>query len=57
MKEMMMSFDHISLKFVRRSANQTAHSLARESVSLTDCKEWCLYPPDFICNVLYSDLN
>lgn len=40
-----------SVKFVRRSANIAAHSIAREAISLTERKEWGLIP-SFLSHVI-----
>lgn len=56
-KDTLSLFSHVSISFVKRSANRIAHLLAGESVSLSDCKEWLYHPPNFICNALFSDMN
>lgn len=56
-KDIMSCFSHLSFSFVRRSANQAAHMIARESVSRTSCMEWFSNPPLFLRDVLALDLN
>nr|GMD06060.1 uncharacterized protein LOC109186215 [Ipomoea batatas] len=55
-KNLMSSFTHVFLSFTKRSANQAAHKLARQSVSIADQLEWFTHPPPIICNVLASDI-
>lgn len=56
-KEMMSDFSHISISFVKRSANMAAHLLARESILMSDRTVWVDNQPSFIVNALYVDLN
>ncbi|XP_019167154.1 PREDICTED: uncharacterized protein LOC109162903 [Ipomoea nil] len=44
-KNLMSMFAHSSLVFVKRSANQAAHLLVRQSVSVSGCSEWFMNPP------------
>lgn len=53
-KEIAMHFIHLNFLFVKRSANQVAHTLARHVVSLSGCMEWFSIPP-FILDVLRLD--
>lgn len=55
-KYIVKCFNHISISFVKRSANQSAHKLAREAVYMSDCREWMFTPPPFICNSILRDL-
>ncbi|XP_019152214.1 PREDICTED: uncharacterized protein LOC109149045 [Ipomoea nil] len=55
-KDSLSAFAHCCISFAKRSANRTAHLLARESVSLSERKEWTSVPPSFICNALSYDL-
>lgn len=55
-KDSLSNFAHCSISFVKRSANRTAHLLARESLSMSERMEWVFHPPSFICNVLSQDL-
>lgn len=43
-----------SVYFVRRSMNITAHTLAGEASSMSDCKEW-FSMPSFLNDVIISD--
>ncbi|XP_074352647.1 uncharacterized protein LOC141691791 [Apium graveolens] len=45
-----------SIRFVRRSANIAAHTIAREASSVSDCVEWTSVP-HFLSGVLSHDLN
>lgn len=44
-KDIAKRFNNINISFVKRSANQSAHKLARTAVSMSDCGEWFLPPP------------
>ncbi|XP_031127768.1 uncharacterized protein LOC116029864 [Ipomoea triloba] len=48
-------FQCISFMFVKRSANTTAHLLAREAVFIADCIIWASLPPSFLYDVLTLD--
>lgn len=43
--------------FVRRSANEAAHSLAMVALSMSGREEWVDTPPQSISDVLYLDSN
>lgn len=45
-----------SVHFVKRSANITAHRIAREAIYMSDRKEWNLIP-SFLINVISQILN
>lgn len=55
-KDMLKQLSNVSISFAKRSANRVAHMLARGSFSMSDCMEWTLVPPTFICNDLVLDL-
>lgn len=50
-------FSDINVHFVRRSANQSAHALAREAGLCSDLQEWSLDPPGFLLSLIHSDLH
>lgn len=45
------------VSFVRRSANQAAHVLARASVSMTGPGVWYFSPPSIVNDTLRIDLE
>nr|GLL40618.1 uncharacterized protein LOC109164833 [Ipomoea trifida] len=55
-RDLLRSFSRTFISFVKRSANRAAHLVAREALSLSDCRVWTDHPPSFLCNVLSSDL-
>lgn len=51
-RELMKHFQEVSVKFVNRSANMSAHMLAQATYSTSGPQEWLVNPPDFIiCNL------
>ncbi|XP_050223218.1 uncharacterized protein LOC126673217 [Mercurialis annua] len=48
---------NVKVYFVYRSANSVAHSLARSTSSMSGRRVWSDDPPEFLLNVLLSDLN
>ncbi|VFQ59793.1 unnamed protein product [Cuscuta campestris] len=56
-KTLMSEFYSVSLSFVRRSANEVAHLLARASDFMHDLLEWDDTPPTIICDVLQKELR
>lgn len=56
-KEMCLAIDVSRIHFVRSSANQVAHCLARASDSVSDAQVWEGSPPNFLCNSLLFDLQ
>lgn len=48
--------DEVLVVFVRRSANITAHLLARAANSMSGSRDWHEHAPDFIRHVIASDL-
>nr|XP_016455041.1 PREDICTED: uncharacterized protein LOC107779186 [Nicotiana tabacum] len=56
-KELMRDFTSISLYFVKRSAKQRAHMLARAASSMSDAMEWIVHPLSLIHDVITSDMN
>ncbi|CAI9760115.1 unnamed protein product [Fraxinus pennsylvanica] len=49
-------FPHLKFRWVRRSANQVAHTLAKTAESLHAIVEWFYFPPSFLSSVLIADL-
>ena len=47
----------IKISFVKRSANQVTHCLAKASVFWSEYKKWLIEPPSFVINVLNFDLQ
>lgn len=47
--------NELSIQYVRRSANQVAHALARASDSLSDSNVWGAEPPNFLISALLRD--
>ncbi|KAL2493724.1 uncharacterized protein Fot_37481 [Forsythia ovata] len=47
---------NLKFNWVRRSANQVAHTLAKTASSLHGVADWSHSPPLFIANVLLDDL-
>ena len=54
--ESIKQFEDVLVRFVPRSANEIAHLLARVSRSMSDLKEWDSVAPNFLSDVLSSDL-
>ncbi|XP_019185981.1 PREDICTED: uncharacterized protein LOC109180726 [Ipomoea nil] len=55
-KEVASQIPDVIFYFARRSANRATHALAREAVSLSGCGEWYHEPPQFLVDILSSDL-
>nr|GMD79389.1 uncharacterized protein LOC109155154 [Ipomoea batatas] len=51
-----VNFHSLSFVFAKRSANKAAHLLAKDALLIADRKEWCVFPPSFLSDVLSSDL-
>lgn len=56
-KELCLAIDVSRIRFVRRSANQVAHCLARASDSVSVAHVWEGSPPNFLCRSLLFDLQ
>lgn len=54
--EYLKHFDNVLVQFVHRSANEVADLLARASHSLSGIWEWSDVAPDFLSDVIVSDL-
>lgn len=54
-REIIKGFSHVDFSFVRRTANQVAHGLAKQAVVRAEGLEWYATPPDFILDSLYVD--
>ncbi|CAI9773810.1 unnamed protein product [Fraxinus pennsylvanica] len=52
-----LDMPNVKFSWVRRSANQVAHTLAKAASSFHDTIEWSNYSPLFISNVLLADLS
>jgi hypothetical protein len=55
-KELLRGFEASEVRYVRRSSNVVAHSLAKESCVNNSSTVWVESPPDFIVSVLARDL-
>ncbi|XP_019178767.1 PREDICTED: uncharacterized protein LOC109173878 [Ipomoea nil] len=51
-KELASSINDVEFRFIKRSANQVAHTLARAAVSMPDCGWWFDVPPFFLVTCL-----
>ena len=56
-KNLASHFANVCFKFVKRSANKAAHAMAQAALSMSDCMEWHLCPPDFFMDVLRYDIS
>ena len=56
-KALLKNLDNIRVGFVFRSANMVAHTLARVTISMVNCMEWDSLVPNFLYDVIASDLN
>lgn len=54
--DLLKHFDNVLMQFVHRSANVVAHTLARETHSMSGFREWRDVAPDMISDVLINDL-
>ncbi|KAJ9188627.1 hypothetical protein P3X46_000007 [Hevea brasiliensis] len=55
-KFFMQSIYPCSLGFVKKSANQSTHSLCRATIFTSDEKEWAFIPPSFLEDALRFDM-
>ncbi|XP_019186549.1 PREDICTED: uncharacterized protein LOC109181254 [Ipomoea nil] len=55
-KELASQIGDVNFRFVKRSANCAAHTVAREAFSVSGCGEWFDTLPSFLVSVLDSDL-
>jgi hypothetical protein len=55
-KSLLQRFDESSVRAVRRSANEAAHSMAKEGCENKSCKEWSRIILDCIVNHIVSDM-
>lgn len=56
-KALIGAIDHCEVRFVYRSANDVAHSIARAARSTSGWHEWVQSCPSFIFDVMATDLN
>lgn len=56
-KYLLSTMSHSCISFVKQFANRITHELVKKSISMTDCREWSSFLPNFICNMLLDDLN
>ena len=56
-KVMIKNLSNFRIGLVYRSANMAAHTIAIATLSMIDCTEWDSYVPNFLHDVLDSDLN
>ena len=56
-KSILSSFKDFSVKAIRRTANEVAHVLAKDSCVNKVCKVWRLVPPMIAVNRLNLDLS
>ncbi|XP_019149927.1 PREDICTED: uncharacterized protein LOC109146734 [Ipomoea nil] len=54
-KEVASTIDGVHFCFAKRSANRTAHTVAREAVSVLGCGEWFNNPPQFLVDCFHLD--
>lgn len=56
-KERLRTFQESKVDWVKRSANEAAHLLAREGLCLDGCMIWGNGPPDCIVRIIASEIS